>query len=101
MKAKTIRKLRKKISSFDEYVISKSYSLFGSFENLEDAIKWHTKILADSPKMAMKRYVKMEERRCKEVSELNGHWDWSYETTATWARVRVYNIRTGWKTYYR
>jgi len=101
MKPKTIRKLRKKIASFDEYVISESYSLFGEFLKLEDAIKWHRRIRANSPEMAMRRYVKRKERWIKEESELRGHWGWSYETTANWAKVRVFNLRTGWKTYYR
>ena len=78
MKVKTIKKLRKKILSFDEYIVKESYSLFGSFDDLQ----YGTKILADSPEMAMRRYVKMEERRYKEVSELRGHWGRSYETTA-------------------
>lgn len=98
MKAKTIRKLRKKISSFDEYIVMESFSLFGSFGS---DLEFGTKVLADSPGMALRKYVKMRERECKEVSELHGHWRWIFETTATWARVRVYNIRTGWKTYYR
>ena len=98
MKAKTIRRLRKKISSFDKYIVLESYSLFGSFDS---DLEVGTKILADSPEMAMRRYVKMEERRYKEVSALNCHWDWCYETTAEWGRVRVYNTRTRWKTYYR
>jgi hypothetical protein len=48
MKARTIRKLRKKISSFDEYIITETSSLFGSFTNIETEIKYGTKILADN-----------------------------------------------------
>lgn len=63
MKARHIKKLRKRVQNFREYTVSTTYGLFGDFgtEGM-----WVRKILADTPQFAVQRYLDRHWRSYKE-----------------------------------
>lgn len=63
MKKRYIKKLRKRVQNFKEYTVSTTYGLFGDFgtEGM-----WARKILADTPQVAVQRYLGRHWRTHKE-----------------------------------
>lgn len=95
MKAKYIKKLREKILKFDEYEISTACRLFGEpygGEPLGAAIK------SDSPLNAWRKFCRKYRRHYKES---NNYYDCYCTTTSQWGKIRVKNLKTGYKYYYR
>lgn len=95
MKARHIRKLRKRIAKFDKYDIFESVGLFGS-------PYWSTKeatVTADSLTLVMERFFSRYSRTYK-----RHHNNWTTdprETKECWGRFEVVNLRTGFHHYVR
>ena len=99
MKAKHIRKLRKRINNFGYYTIRESFGLFGDFQGYNRmGFKCHdTKIFAESPTMAIEKYMKIYRRKMKKKNE---HECEEYqEVTEDWGRIMVSNEKFTW--FYR
>lgn len=64
MKARYIKKLRKRIATFDEYQIRKSAGLFGVLfgNNRLRLVMDNYYIMADSPQLALKMFFRYYER---------------------------------------
>lgn len=101
MEARHIRKLRKRIASFDVYSIRETAGLFGDFNgaNRLNLIMPDYYITADSHELALKRFFRYYERKHKQLHE---HYrDCPIETTASWGRIMVTNTRTKFKRFYK
>ena len=93
MKARHIKKLRKKILNFKEYKILETKGLFGNF--FDDTFE--KSIMADSFNTALKRYFRKYYRRNKEI---HNYYDVDTETTSEWGKIRVKDYK-GFKKYFR
>lgn len=100
MKAKHIRKLRKKIASFDVYSIRESAGLFGDFNGLNrlNLIMRDYYVTADSHKLALKRFFRNYERNRKRRHA--DYTDYPIETTECWGCFMVTNQRTNFTRFY-
>ena len=101
MKAKQIRKLRKKIASFDAYSIRESAGLFGDFNGLNrlNLIMRDYYVTADSHELALKRFFRNYERNRKRRHDC--YTDSPIETTSRWGRIMVTNQRTSFTKFYK
>lgn len=101
MKARHIRKLRKKIASFDVYSIRESAGLFGDFNGLNrlNLIMPDYYVTADSHELALKRFFRNYERNRKRVHDC--YTDYPIETTGCWGRMMVTNKRTNFTRFYK
>lgn len=101
MKAKHIRKLRKKIASFDVYIIRESAGLFGDFNgnNRLNLVMPDYHVTADSHELAIKRFFRNYEREYKRLHDY--YTDCPIETTIRWGRIMVTNTRTNFTRFYK
>ena len=101
MKARHIRKLRKKIASFDVYSIRESAGLFGDFNGLNrlNLIMNDYYVTADSYESALKRFFRNYERNHKRVHDF--YTNYPIETTGRWGRMMVTNQRTKFTRFYK
>lgn len=101
MKTKHIRKLRKRIASFDVYSIRESASLFGDFNGLNrlNLIMSNHYVTADSHELALKRFFRKYERNRKRRHD--NYTDYPIETTGRWGRMMVTNQRTQFTRFYK
>jgi hypothetical protein len=101
MKAKYLRKLRKRISSFDKYIIRQSAGLFGDFfgDNSLGLIMDDYYVMADSYELALKRFFIKYERKFKRKND--NYTIHPTETTERWGRIMVENQRTKFIKFYR
>ena len=95
MKARHIGKLRKRIANFREFTVSTSFGLFGDFDG---GGKWQHKVMADTPRVAVSRYLCWYIRKYKELHEnfLYG----CVETSAKWGRIMVIDT-LGYRYYFQ
>ena len=100
MKARIIRKLRKRISSFDEYLIRQSARLFGDFfgHNRLGLVMDDYYVTADSHELALKRFFRKYERMFKRRH--NNYTTQPFETTEKWGKIMVQNQRTKFIKFY-
>ena len=100
MKARHIRKLRKRISSFDVYLIRESVGIFGDFDGISNmGLKMDNYyVTADGPELALKRFFSKYERmfNCK-----HDKYTARFETTMEWGRMMVKNQRTKITKFYQ
>ena len=95
MKARHIRKIRKRVDKFDTYEIHESIGMFGTpYHDTTEAI-----VKADSVTMAMRRFFRYYERRYKRYHD--DRTTCPSETTREWGRFEVVNTRTGFHHYVR
>lgn len=95
MKAKHIRKLRKKLQSYKTYRVTTSTGMFGDFWLLDD--ESFRNIKAASQVHAILRYMNWHFRHYKQRSR---HHKSSYsETSHNWGEVLVIDPK-GYKRYY-
>ena len=101
MKARHIKKLRKRIATFDTYCIRESAGAFGDFYgfNRLGLIMDDYYITADSYELALKRFFKKYEREFKRVHD--HYCKTPIETTVQWGDIMVKNTKTGFIRYYR
>ena len=91
MKARTIKKLRKKIAQFKSYEVYEAIHLFGEPFEFKLCVK------SDSPKNALKRFWKYFYRKNK----MRHRWvGYDYETTYDWGKFMV-KTENGFKYFYR
>ena len=95
MKARHIRKLRKRIAKFDAYDIHESVSMFGAPYH----VTAEATIMADNPFEAMRRFFRYYRRHYKRIHD--NYKSESIETTQQWGRFEVVNLRTGFHHYMR
>lgn len=94
MKARHIRKLRKKVQSFKTFSIT-TIGVFGDFFYRND---WEfKKIKASTPIHAIERYMKWHFRHFKYRSK-HQH-EWYKETSYNWGEILVVDEK-GYKRYY-
>ncbi len=97
MKARHIKKLRKRIATFDEYEVASSCNLFGEPYGVDYIGK---SIKADKPVVALYRYWRKYHRMHKEIHPFSG-CDYGLDVSAKWGKFRVTNKRTRYKFYFR
>lgn len=92
MKARSIKKLRKRISNFKPYLIRETSfgALFGEYSNNGRTI------MADSFELAREKFVRYEERRYKERSQYR---DCYFETERKWGRLLIVDEKGNKKFY--
>lgn len=95
MKAKHIKKLRKKILNSTDFEVAITLSLFGGPFGVD--YLGH-KILAENPREAVRKYCRKYARFHKQKCPYN---DCLSETTYNWGTLRVTNKKNGWKHYFR
>ena len=91
-----LRKLRKKLPTWDTYEIYRSRCEFGCFALVEPCMT----LKARSSYHALKRYLNKYELMEQEVHPMKFQRT-PYETTYMWGKVKVRNTRTGYKIYYK
>ena len=95
MKARHIRKLRKKLQAYQTYRIATSYGSFGYFPQKHE---WeYRKVKGASPIHAITRYMKWHFRRHKYMSRHQKTW--YQETTYNWGEIEVIDEK-GYIRYY-
>jgi hypothetical protein len=101
MKTKHIKKLRKRISSFDKYLIRQSAGLFGDFfgNNRLGLVMDDYYVKADSYELALKRFFHKYERMFKRRHD--NYTTQPVETTERWGRIMVENQRTKFIKFYK
>ena len=101
MKAKHIKKLRKRISSFDIYLIRQSANIFGDFfgNNRLGLVMDDYYVTADSHELALKRFFRKYERMFKRRHD--NYTPPLVETTMQWGRMMVKNQRTKFIKFYK
>lgn len=101
MKAKHLRKLRKRISTFDTYLIRQSANGFGDFcgNNRLGLVMDDYYVTADSYELALKRFFRKYERRFKRRHD--NYTTEPVETTMRWGRMLVKNQRTKFIKFYK
>ena len=100
MKARRIKRLRRKIKKVQDYTIRETVGLFGDFfgNNRMCFVKSDTTISASNPKRAIKIYMKQYR---KEHKMRNKHESNSYEeTTHDWGHIMVMD-ESGFMRFYR
>lgn len=100
MKARHIKKLRKRISNFEVYKIRRSAGLFGDFfgNNSLGLIMDDYYITADSYELALKRFFQYFKRAFKRKNESDTNH--IHETTCELGRIMVENTNTGYMKFY-
>jgi len=101
MKARHLRKLRKRVSSFDTYLIRQSASIFGDFfgNNRLGLVMDDYYVTADSYELALKRFFIKYERMFKRRND--NYTPYPSETTERWGRIMVENQRTHFIRFYK
>lgn len=101
MKAKHIKKLRKRIVAFDKYLIRESAGLFGDFcgNNRLGLVMNNYYVTADSHELALQRFFRKYERMFKRRHD--NYTTQPVETTMQWGRVMVKNQRTKFIKFYK
>ena len=101
MTARNIRKLRKRIASFDVYRIRESAGLFGDFNgnNRLCLVMDDYYVTADSHELALKRFFRNYERNRKRIHDC--YTENPIETTYRWGRMMVTNKRTNFTRFYK
>ena len=101
MKARVIKKLRKRISFFDKYLIRQSVNLFGDFfgHNRLGLVMDNYYVNADSYELALKRFFRKYERIFKRRHEY--YTTNTMETTERWGKIMIQNQRTRFIKFYR
>jgi len=101
MKAKHIKKLRKRISSFDKYLIRRSAGLFGDFfgNNRLGLVMDNYYVTADSHELALQRFFHKYERMFKRRHD--NYTTQPVETTERWGSMMVKNQRTKFIKFYK
>jgi len=101
MKAKHIKKLRKRIGAFDKFLIRESACLFGDFcgNNSLGLVMDNYYVTADSHELALKRFFRKYERMFKRRHD--NYTTQPVETTMQWGRVMVKNQRTKFIKFYK
>ena len=95
MKARHIKKIRKRVAKFDTYEIHESIHMFGNpYHSTPEAT-----VTADSLSMAMRRFFAYYRRRFKRHHDDNTTCP--SETTQQWGKFEVINLRTGFHHYLR
>lgn len=101
MKAKYFKKLRKRISTFDVYLIRQSACMFGDFfgRNRLGLVMDNYYVTADSYELALKRFFIKYERMFKRRNDnYSVHLT---ETTESWGTIMVENQRTRFIKFYK
>ena len=88
MKAKDIKRLRKKVVDFKEYDVSYSLGLFGNFDGGGVCLQT---IKASNPREAVERYLRWYFRFYKFRNEF--HKNNLVETSLNWGKFRVEDAR--------
>lgn len=95
MKAKYIKRLRKKIAAFVDYEVAETISLFGEPYRAE---YFGASVKSDTPLNAIKKYIRFYSRHYKQT---HPNYDTNViTTTIRWGKFRVTNKKNGFKTYY-
>lgn len=94
MKAKHIKKLRKRISSFDKYLVRQSAGSFGDFfgDNRLGLVMDNYYVTADSHELALQRFFRKYERMFKHRPD--NYTTQPVETTEIWGSIMIVNKRT-------
>lgn len=100
MKARHIKKLRKKIGKLQTYKIRETASLFGNFfgQNRFNLIMSDHNITANSPIRAIKIYMRNYRKKQKQKNRYES--EEYVETTEDWGRLMVVD-ETGFKYFYK
>ena len=96
MKAKQIKRIRKKIGKLDVFTVRETFSLFGDFfgNNRMCMSMYDHKISCGSPERAVEKYMKKYRREYKRKNE---HEREHYlETTERWGKIMVKNHKFTW-----
>lgn len=101
MKARHIKRLRKRIATFKTYRIRGSASLFGDFfgYNRLGLVMDNFNVTADSHEVALKRFFRKYERMFKRRHE--NYTEYPCETTEKWGRLMVEDVKSGFMKFYR
>ena len=101
MKTKHIKRLRKRISSFDKYLIRQSAGLFGDFfgNNRLSLVMDNYYVMADSHELALQRFFHKYERMFKHRHD--NYTTHPVETTERWGRIMIENQRTKFIKFYK
>lgn len=101
MKAKHIKKLRKRIGAFDKFLIRESVCLFGDFygNNRLGLIMDNYYVTADSHELALLRFFRKYERVFNRRND--NYTTHPTETTERWGRIMVENQRTHFIKFYK
>lgn len=92
MKPRDVKKLRKKVANFNEYVVSYTFGLFGDFGFEGQCCK---NIMASNPREAVEKYLKWYFRKYKCRNQ--HHTNNLAETSRWWGKFMVVDS----KGYYR
>ena len=101
MKARHIKKLRKRIGQFDKYLIRSSAQIFGDFygNNRLGLIIDDYYVTASNYEHALQRFFRKYERMFKRRHD--NYTTNPIETTERWGRMMVVNQRTKFARFYR
>ena len=95
MKARHIRKIRKRVAMFDTYEIHEAVGMFGGpYHATTEAT-----VTAGNTVEVMRRFFRYYRRHYKRIHD--DYTSESVETTRQWGRFEVVNTRTGFHHYVR
>lgn len=97
MKARHIRKLRKIIQSYREYIVVPSYGLFGDFTTLHCIENECMAFKAETPRRAIRKYLRWYCRKYKQHHRFA--FDGLTEVSEQWGKFKVVDIKSGF-TYF-
>lgn len=98
MKARHIRRLRKEVSKFEEYIVIPCIGMFGEFSSLTDEKTDLHYFKAENPVRAIRKYQRWYFRKNKEHHKYAFHAPFC-ETSRTWGKFKVVD-RKGYARYY-
>lgn len=101
MKARHIKRLRKRIADFKNFRIRCSAGLFGDFfgDNRLGLIMDNYYVTADNHEFALKRFFRLYERMFKRRHD--NYTEHPCETTKKWGRLMVENVESGYMKFYK
>ena len=99
MKARHIRRLRKVVGKYKQYLVIPSGGLFGEFMPLTETRTNLYNFKAESPVRAIRKFLRWYFRKNKQHHEFafDAPFD---ETTETWGKFKVIDMK-GYTKYYR
>ena len=99
MKARHIRRLRKVVENFKEFIVVPSRGLFGEFSPLNETYTNLHYFKAERPERAIRKYQRWYFRKNKEHQKYAFDAPFT-ETTYEWGKFKVIEVN-GYTRYYR
>lgn len=98
MKARHIRKLRKIIQTYKEYIVVPTYGLFGDFHTLHCLEGVCVTFKAENPHRAIRKYFRYYCRKYKQHHRFA--FDCLTEVSEDWGKLKVKDVNSGFVYYF-